>query len=194
MSGRIGLFGGTFDPVHNGHVAIAKSFLESDLIDELWILLTPHPPHKNRENQTTYNIRLEMLNKAFSEVNRVFVKTIENELPKPSYSVQTIRYLKEHYPENTYYYCMGEDSLSQFHTWKFYEEILNECELLVAQRPGETHKDVEEKILKRTRFVDHTPLDVSSSQIRENVAAGIPINDLVPKEVVKVIEKEQLYS
>ncbi|MBO6586394.1 MAG: nicotinate (nicotinamide) nucleotide adenylyltransferase [Gracilimonas sp.] len=194
MSGRIGLFGGTFDPVHNGHISIAQSFLQSDLIDELWVLLTPYPPHKTREIQTPYEIRLEMLEKAFSGIRNLSIKTIENELPKPSYSVQTIRYLKEHLPDNTYFYCMGEDSLAKFHTWKYYEEILDECELLVAQRPGETHKDVEDKILQRTHFVDHTPLDVSSSGIREKITAGISITDRVPEEVVKVIEKEQLYS
>ncbi|MGN8226544.1 nicotinate (nicotinamide) nucleotide adenylyltransferase [Gracilimonas sp. BCB1] len=194
MSARIGLFGGTFDPVHNGHLSIAKSFIQSDLIDELWVLLTPYPPHKSSGFQTAYDIRLEMLKKAFWDQNNVSIKTIENELPKPSYSVQTIRYLKKHHPDNTYYYCMGEDSLSQFHSWKFYQEILQECELLVAQRPGETHKDVEKKILKRTHFVNHTPLDISSSQIRENIAAGKSIIVQVPEEVIKVIEKEQLYS
>jgi nicotinate-nucleotide adenylyltransferase len=194
MSGRIGLFGGTFDPVHNGHISIARSFLESDFIDELWVLLTPYPPHKSEEFQTPYKIRLIMLEKAFSGISNLSIKTIENELPKPSYSVQTIRFLKKHFPDNTYFYCMGEDSLVQFHTWKYYEQILKECKLLVAQRPGETYKGVENKILKHTHFVDHTPLNISSSEIREKVAAGIAINDRVPQEVVKVIEKEQLYS
>ncbi|WP_421774637.1 nicotinate (nicotinamide) nucleotide adenylyltransferase [Gracilimonas sp.] len=194
MSARIGLFGGTFDPVHNGHISIARSFLQSDLIDELWILLTPHPPHKSGEFQTAYELRFKMLKKVFSGEKKVFIKTIENELPKPSYSVQTIRYLKEHHSDNTYFYCMGEDSLVQFHTWKYYEEILEECKLLVAQRPGESHEEVAENILKRAHFIDHTPLDVSSSEIRENVANGVSIIDQVPKEVIKVIEKEQLYS
>lgn len=193
MSRRIGLFGGTFDPVHNGHLSIAHSFLESNLIDELWVLLTPYPPHKN-QNQTSYNIRLHMLQKAFAGIQNLSIKTIENELPKPSYSVQTIRYLKKKHPNKTYLYCMGEDSLVHFHTWKFYEEILQECELIVAHRPGETHADVEEKILQRTHFVDHTPLDISSSEIRKKIAGGNSISDQVPEEVVKVIEKEQLYS
>ena len=194
MSRRVGLFGGTFDPVHFGHVSIARSFLQTNLIDELWVLLTPYPPHKSQEHQATYEVRLEMLEKAFSGIENLSIKTIENELPKPSYSVQTIRHLKQEYPEYTYLYCMGEDSLVQFHTWKYYEEILDECELLVARRPGETHSKVEDKILNRTHFVDHTPLAISSSEIREKIANGKPIAELVPEEVVKVIEKEQLYS
>lgn len=193
MSRHIGLFGGTFDPVHNGHLSIAHSFLESNLIDELWVLLTPYPPHKN-QNQTAYDIRLRMLQKAFAGIQNLSITTIENELPKPSYSVQTIRHLKQKYPGHTYLYCMGEDSLVHFHTWKYYEEILEECELMVARRPGETHREVENKILQHTHFVDHTPLDISSSEIRNKIARGNSISDLVPEEVVKVIEKEQLYS
>ena len=194
MLARIGLFGGTFDPVHKGHLSIAESFLESGLIDQLWVLLTPYPPHKQQASQTSYEVRLEMLKKAFSGFEKLYVKTIENELPKPSYSVQTIQHLKKNHPENKYYFCMGEDSLAQFNTWKFYEKIIEECELLVARRPGISHSEVEDKILSRTHFVDHTPLDIASSQIREMVRSGESYTQMVPKSVAKVIEKEQLYK
>ncbi len=193
MSMRIGLFGGTFDPVHNGHLSIARSFLNSGLIDELWVLLTPHPPHKESD-LSSYETRYNMLQKTFGDMGKVSVSTIENKLPKPSYSVQTVRHLKAEYPDHTFYFCMGEDSLAQFNTWKFYTEILKECELLVARRPGVTHEEVEDQILSRTHFVDHTPKDISSSQIRELVAGGDSIENLVPDHVVKIIEKEQLYS
>ena len=193
MSVRIGLFGGTFDPVHNGHISIAESFLNSGLIDELWVLLTPYPPHKQKADQTSYELRLQMLEKAFSGISDASIKTIENELPKPSYSVQTIQHLKEKHPEKTFYFCMGEDSLAHFNTWKYYKKILEECKLLVARRPGESHLEVEELILSRTLFVDHTPLDIASSRIREKVKQQESILELVPESVAKVIEKEQLY-
>lgn len=193
MSKNIGLFGGTFDPVHNGHIYIAQSFLESGIIDELWVLLTPYPPHKQDHSKAGYEIRLDMAKKAFSGMQNLAISTIENELPKPSYSVRTIRYLKEQHPDHTFYFCMGEDSLATFNTWKYYTEILNECELLVARRPGVTHNEVEEKILRRTHFVNHTPLEISSSQIKELVQSRKPIDGLVPNEVIKIIEKEQLY-
>lgn len=193
MSKSIGLFGGTFDPVHNGHLSIARSFLDSGLIDELWVLLTPNPPHKEN-NQTPYKIRLNMLQEAFADMEHVSIHTIESKLPKPSYSVQTIRHLKNEFPDTTFYFCMGEDSLAQFNSWKFYTEILEECALLVARRPGATHEEVEDQILRRTHFVDHTPKDISSSVIKENVSAGNSIERLVPQSVAKIIEKEQLYS
>jgi nicotinate-nucleotide adenylyltransferase len=193
MAHRIGLFGGTFDPVHNGHISIADSFLHSKLIDELWVLLTPFPPHKQEANKTSYALRLELLEAAFSSTPNLSIETIENHLPKPSYSVQTIRHLKNEYPDTTFYYCMGEDSLAHFNTWKYYTEILEECELLVAKRPGVSHDEVEDQILKRTHFVSHTPLEISSSSIKERIKSGKPIHEMVPEAVHKIIEKEQLY-
>jgi len=131
---KIGLFGGTFDPVHNGHVSIARSFMNSGVIDELWILLTPNPPHKKDGKQVQYSSRLAMLNNAFADLP-VTILTIENDLPKPSYTFQTIRHLKKEHPNYEFYFCMGEDSLAQFDTWKFFKEILEEANLLVAKRP-----------------------------------------------------------
>lgn len=194
MSLKVGLFGGTFDPVHNGHKAIAEAFLNSGLIDELWVMLTPYPPHKKEKISASYSLRLKMLEAALEDINKLTISTIEDELPKPSYSVQTIRYLKEINPGIDFFYCMGEDSLSKFHTWKYYDEILEECDLMVARRPGVTHIGVEKKILESAHFVDHDPLDISSSQVRECVSSGIPIDDLVPEKVEKIIEKEALYK
>ena len=194
MSARVGLFGGTFDPVHNGHISIARSFLASGLIDEIWILLTPYPPHKTGADHSGYTLRLKMLEAAFRDIEHVSISTIEEQLPKPSYSIQTIRHLKEEYPDTTFYFCMGEDSLSQFHTWKDHHQIVEECELLVAQRPGETHKNVDKEILAQSHFVDHEPLDIASSEIREKVKSGRSVSDEVPESVLKIIEKERLYS
>ncbi|MEX0720816.1 MAG: nicotinate (nicotinamide) nucleotide adenylyltransferase [Balneolaceae bacterium] len=194
MAKRIGLFGGTFDPVHKGHQSIAEAFLNSGFIDELWVLLTPYPPHKQTGNKASYEVRLEMLKAAFVGFKNLHIKTIENSLSKPSYSFFTIRYLKSQNPEYTFYFCMGEDSLAQFHQWKFYEEILNECALLVAERPGADHKDVEQKITEKTYFVEHTPLEVSSSHIKQKIKSGKPIDNDVPDSVSDIIEKEQLYS
>lgn len=194
MSRRVGLFGGTFDPVHKGHLSIAKSFLDSGMIDELWVLLTPYPPHKQEKNPTDYQTRLKMLEAAFSDMGKVKINTIENSLPKPSYSVQTIRHLKSEHPDKTFLYCMGEDSLAKFHTWKFYDEILEECELLVAQRPGVSHEGTQEKILAHTHFVSHTPLDISSSDIRNGASNKESVREMVPEQVALIIENEQLYS
>ncbi|MFD2532243.1 nicotinate (nicotinamide) nucleotide adenylyltransferase [Gracilimonas halophila] len=194
MTHRVGLFGGTFDPVHNGHISIAQSFIDSSIIDELWVLLTPFPPHKQEKSTTSYQTRLDMLEVAFSGMEKVKINTVENSLPKPSYSIQTIRHLKKEYPDTTFFYCLGEDSLAKFHTWKFYDKILEECELLVAQRPGVSHDETEDDILSQTHFVSHTPLDISSSDIRSEAKKKTSIREEVPEEVALIIENEQLYS
>jgi|AntRauTorckE6833_2_1112554.scaffolds.fasta_scaffold22852_2 nicotinate-nucleotide adenylyltransferase len=193
MSEHIGLLGGTFDPVHLGHISIAESFLDSDMIDRLWILLTPYPPHKQAHTKTAYDMRLQMIKNAFSGNDHIQICTIENELPKPSYSVQTIRHLKEKYPDYNFYFCMGEDSLASFNSWKDYTKILEECKLLVAHRPGAIHDNVEDNILKHTHFVEHSPVEISSSQIKKRTRKGKTIVGLVPESVIKIIEKEHLY-
>lgn len=190
---KIGLFGGTFDPVHNGHVSIARSFMNSGVIDELWILLTPNPPHKKDGKQVQYSSRLAMLNNAFVDLP-VTILTIENDLPKPSYTFQTIRHLKKEHPNYEFYFCMGEDSLAQFDTWKFFKEILEEANLLVAKRPGNGHKKVLPEILSQTTFVSHQPIPIASSDIRTALAKGEDVKNLVPLEVLKLIVKEHLYQ
>lgn len=188
----IGLFGGTFDPVHNGHVALAEAFLQSNLIDELWIILTPFPPHKQEKDHTTYANRLKMLELAFENLP-VKISTIEDDLPKPSFTFRTIRHLKELHPDTKFYFCMGEDSLEKFHTWKEHEKILTESHLLVARRPEATHDEVNEEILTQTIFVDHSPIPISSSEVKDKIAQGSPFKSLIPESVYNFIEKEELY-
>ncbi len=193
MAKRIGLFGGTFDPVHNGHISIARSFLKSSKIDELWVLLTPFPPHKRKENHVSYQLRYQMLELAFSGIENTQILTIENELPKPSYSVNTIRYLKDQHPDLEFFFCMGEDNLAKFHTWRHHEEILDELMLLVANRPGADHSQVKNYILEKTIFVDHTPVEISSSKIKEHIFQKELLKELLPKKVLDIIVKEELY-
>lgn len=194
MEKRIGLFGGTFDPVHNGHISIAHSFLNSNQLTELWVLLTPYPPHKRDANQASYQLRYEMLKEAFSGIDNLNILTIENELPKPSFSFNTIQHLKETNPNTEFYFCIGEDNLSKFNTWKHHKEILNEAKLMVAQRPGENHFDVDDYILEKTIFVEHNPINASSTQIKESLLEEEQLEKLIPKKVLDIIKREALYK
>ena len=192
---RIGLFGGTFDPVHNGHLSIADSFLKSGTIDQLWVLLTPFPPHKEDENHASYATRLKMLKAAFEGMSQLSILTIENELPKPSYSYNTIRHLIEvNNPDYQFFFCIGEDNLAKFHTWKFHEQILDQVNLLVANRPGADHSQVKNYILEKTTFVNHEPLDISSSEIKEKIQRHEEIKKMIPRKVLGIIEQEALYN
>jgi len=194
MAQNIGLFGGTFDPVHNGHISISKAFLNSGLIDELWILLTPDPPHKQNSVHAPYADREQMLNLAFTDEKRVRISTVENTLPSPSYSIQTIRHLKKQYPDYTFYLCIGGDSLTSFHKWYKYREILNECELIVAHRPGFDVSDIPIEIKNKAHLINNRPLDISSTEIRNHCNKGENIGDLVPNSVAVYIKDKKLYQ
>lgn len=189
----IGLLGGSFDPVHNGHCSIVSSFLKSGFISEIWILLTPDPPHKTEIPITDYQIRIDMLQSAFRGMNRVLIKDIEKRLPRPSYTIRTLKYLKEKYPGQKFYLCIGGDSLKQFKSWHKWDEILGYCELLVAQRPSAEKVFPDDSIAAKTHYVVHHPMEVSSTEIRERVSKGKSISEFVPSAVEKLIKKYNLY-
>lgn len=194
MGQSIGIFGGTFDPVHKGHLAIAESFLGSSYIDELWVLLTPVPPHKPEQKPAPYRLREEMLRAAFAGMNRVEVSTLESQLPAPHYTVRTLQHLHQHYPGHQFYLCIGGDSLSHFNTWYQWQNILDLCELVVAQRPGVRSENIPDEILNRSHLVRHEPLSISSTEVRERCRQGKSLQDLVPDSVAELIARHGLYQ
>lgn len=192
MKKRVGIFGGTFDPVHSGHVQAVHSFLLSGLIDEIWVLLSPDPPHKKRENNVpSYEHRLNMLQIAFRDIENVTISTLERELPTPSYTLRTLLHLKEAYPEILFFLCVGEDSVASFHTWHKYREILNECTLLAVKRPGADRKNAKEEVLEKTIFVDHQPIKISSTGIRKGKMESA---EPLPDKVADYIDQHELYD
>jgi len=191
VKSRRGIFGGTFDPVHTGHIHSALSFLNSGLIDDLLVLLTPDPPHKDTSGRTPYHHRLEMLRLAFNGVHNVIVSDLETTLPQPSYTLQTVDYLTQANPDTLFYLCIGQDSLSAFHTWYKYEEILAKTDLLVAERPGYPTDQLAETIRESVIFVNHEPVDISSTRIRNRSHA---INYHTPQAVIDYILENQLYK
>lgn len=194
MGKKVGLLGGTFDPVHLGHIQISKSFLQSGYIDELWVLLTPFPPHKLEGNYVPYNIRKEMLDAAFDKLDNTLISTLEDTLSKPSYTINTILELKKQHPDHEFFFCLGEDSLAQFHTWKYHDKILDEVELLAAFRPGASHDHVGHAIINRTIFIDHEPSKISSTEVRHRIKDNLGVNNCVPEEVLSIIRKYNLYK
>lgn len=192
---RIGIFGGAFDPVHHGHVQIANSFLESNIIDKLLILPTPASPHKDTSEQTAFRHRYDMLKLAFQQNRRIVVSDLETQLSKPSYTLRTIEYLQKTNPEVIYYLCIGEDSLTSFNKWWKYDEIIKRVPLVVASRPDADSSDVSQSVLDRTLFVDHSDIDISSTQIRERAReSDSRLSNLVPNVVAQFIFKKNLYS
>lgn len=193
MKKRVGILGGSFDPVHKGHIKIASSFLKSGLIDELLVVLTPDPPHKKKQEQTAYVHRLAMLKLAFEGMNNVVISDVEQQLPKPSYTLQTICFLQETNSDTLYYLCLGLDSLTQFNQWHHYSDILEKVNLLVAERLGFDTSRIDPEILEHVVFIEHEPYPVSSTRIREKNGKG-KVNEELPDAVAAYIEKNNLYT
>jgi len=192
---RIGIFGGAFDPVHHGHMQIAGSFLASNLIDRLLVLPTPASPHKSDSKQTAFFHRYEMLKLAFQKKKRIVVSDLETQLPSPSYTLRTIKHLQKTNTGSIYYLCIGEDSLASFHEWWKHDEILARVPLVVANRPDADSSGLSRSILDRTLFVDHSEVDISSTQIRNRAREGDGrLKDLVPDSVAQYIFRNNLYS
>lgn len=193
MAQTAGIFGGAFDPVHRGHVACIRSFLQSGLIDRILILPTPHPPHKEDGPVASFEDRYNMLLIACSEFgDRVEVSDLERTLDPPSYTVRTLRTLQKRHPKVEFKLCIGEDSLVSFSSWYRYREILERTELLVAERPGFSVDSIPSEILDRATFVDHTPVESSSTTLRRS-GSGWKKEDL-PSGVFEYITEHELYK
>ena len=136
VSLRIGLFFGSFNPVHIGHLAIANYLVEFGNIDQLWFVVSPHNPHKKKENLLHDYDRLEMMQIAIRNEHRFRVCDVEFRLPKPSYTIDTLTHLSEKYPDHSFSIIMGSDNIVNFHRWKNYDQILKNYGILVYPRPG----------------------------------------------------------
>lgn len=195
MAKRVGLFGGTFDPVHAGHVSLVNSFLDSGIIDELWILPSPDPPHKTDKQITPFEHRKKMLQLVFAHTDKVRVNDLELKLPLPSYTIQTIQYLKQKFPETTFYLCIGGDSLVNFESWYKPDKIIEECELLVAERPDNKKEDMRQNFLEKARFVKHTPVEISGTELRKRLKNdGESITSDIPEAALTYIQENGLYK
>ncbi|MEX1011248.1 MAG: nicotinate (nicotinamide) nucleotide adenylyltransferase [Balneolaceae bacterium] len=188
MGGRSGIFGGAFNPVHNGHLGIAHSFLNSGLINELLILPVWHPPHKGNSSLENFDHRIEMARIAFSGVDGCKVSDLESRLDSPSYTLKTVDYLNHRNPQTTWFLCMGEDSAASLKKWYQYRELLEKVTVLIASRPGYSQISVEPDLRERMIWVEHSPDNLSSSQIRSGHQ-----QEEVPDGVREYIIKHKLY-
>ncbi|MCB4791997.1 MAG: nicotinate-nucleotide adenylyltransferase [Elusimicrobia bacterium] len=189
---RIGIFGGSFDPVHKGHIQLALlSKKEADL-DKVIFIPAYHPPHKKNRKLTSQNHRLKMLKLALKPYPFFKVSHFELNSRKPVYTYQTIRYFKNKFNRASIFFILGSDSLSEIKTWKKPELIASSCAIITGNRPGTVLDSIPYK--KSILFLSKVIYDVSSSLIRYNVKKGISIRSLVPKEIERYIKVNGLYN
>jgi nicotinate-nucleotide adenylyltransferase len=197
-SKRVGVFGGTFDPPHNGHLALAHAAREQlDLHEILWVV-TADPPHKRGSEISPVADRLELVSAAIAGEPGMLVSRVDLDRPGPQWAADTVRLLKAAEPEAELVYLMGGDSLRDLPHWGRPQELLQYASLGVLRRPGAAF-DVAAleaalpELVSRLHFVSAPRLDISSRQVRERLRAGLPIGHLVPPQVASLIDARSLY-
>jgi nicotinate-nucleotide adenylyltransferase len=190
---RVGLFGGSFDPVHNAHVALAHAALEGLQLDEVRWIPAGHPWQKARA-MTPAEDRVAMVREAIAHEPRFVLDRIEVDRQGPSFTLDTVRALAAARPGTHWVLLIGQDQYSGLHTWRDWKHLLSLVELAVANRPGDTRSPHPEVQAHPHRMVPLPMLDISSTAIRSHVAAGRDYSQLVPPGVARYIELHRLYA
>lgn len=195
----IAIFGGTFNPIHNGHVNLVKELVKAIEIDRLIIMPTKIPPHKKALNLAIEADRLQMCRLAFENMDKIEISDYEINHPGKSFSVLTLRYFREQFPDAKLYFVMGSDMFLSFDTWHEYKEILRLATLVAVSRNNEDTQ----RILDYQRNIEQwggesivvpiKPYEVSSSQVRDAIAQNEEYSCYLPEKVVKYIKCNNLY-
>jgi len=189
---RIGLFFGSFNPVHIGHLIIAEYMATRTELEQVWFVVSPHNPLKNRATLANDFDRLHMVQLAIDDNPRLRASNIEFSLPKPSYTIDTMVYLHEKYPQHQFSLIMGSDNLSGIQKWKNYELLLQRYTIHIYKRE-ETSASPTLDIPADIRLYDVPMMDISSTYIRQSIASGLSIRYMVPEPVFQFLEGSRLY-
>jgi nicotinate-nucleotide adenylyltransferase len=191
---KIGVLGGTFDPIHVGHLVLAEQVQEKFELERVIFIPSASPPHKTEQKLSPADYRFEMTKLALEGNPFFFASDIELKREGLSYTVETLKELKELYKDSEIYFLTGSDVLNEITTWKDPEEIYKLAKLVIGIRPGFDKFDPEDHFAKRSIIVNITGIDISSTQIREKVKKGESIKYLVPSKVEEYIKKKNLYK
>jgi len=190
------ILGGTFDPVHNGHLTLAHDVLSTKMLDGLLLVPAYHPPHKPKECYASYEDRVAMLQLAVENYNYFAVCRIEEELAGTGFTLYTVRALKKKYPAAGFYFLIGADNIEAIKDWYKPEEIIDEIKIIAGTRPGFTPDRTAHKLAEKIEFIATTPVDISSSEIRKKIKQGAGRTELVklvPEKVADYILRNELY-
>ncbi len=191
MNKATGLYFGSFNPIHIGHLAIANYIVEYANLKELWFVVSPHNPLKNKQTLLPDYQRLDIVNRAIEGYDKFQASSIEFTLPQPSYTIDTLAYLEEKYPNKEFYLIMGEDNLCTLHKWKNYEQILNR-KILVYPRPNSPQSDLHTH--QNVSMVNAPIMEISSSFIRQAIKEGKDIRYFVPDKAWQYISEMNFYK
>lgn len=189
---KVGLFFGSFNPIHIGHMAIAEYIYEYSDIDELWFIVSPQNPLKKKSTLLDDHQRYEMVYRAIKDDKRFRVSDIEFKMPRPSYTIDTLTYLKEKHPDTDFVMIMGSDNLESFTKWKNYENLERDFQQYVYPRHS-SHNEKNLK-LKNAILLKAPRIEISSSFIRDAIKEGKCVKYFLPSEVFKYIDEMNFYK
>ena len=189
---KVGIYSGSFNPIHHGHIMLANHLVEFSDLDELWFVVTPQNPLKKKEDLLDDDERLKMVQLALGDDLRFHVSDIEMHLPTPSYTINTLTALSEQHPDCEFVFICGMDSLQNFKNWREYQKILDNYELLVFPREGYDGGDL---INYPSVTVLKTPiLEISSTFIRQCVKEGRDVRHFMPEKAFLYMKKNRFYE
>ena len=194
MAKKTGLYFGTFNPIHVGHLIIANHMVEFSDLDEVWFVVTPHNPHKKKKTLLEDHHRLAMVRIAVEEYPKLQASNVEFDLPQPNYTVNTLVHLEEKYPEKNFCLIMGEDNLKSLHKWKNYEVILERYSIYVYPRISEGTVETQFDNHKKIKKVDAPIIELSSTFIRKGIKAGKNIRPMLSAEVWTYLDEMNFYK
>lgn len=194
MKSKVGLYFGTFNPIHIGHLAIANYLVEHSDLDEIWMVVTPHNPHKKKKTLLDDYQRLHMVHLSTEDYLKIKASNIEFGLPQPNYTVHTLAHLVEKYPDRIFTLIMGEDNLKSLHKWKNYDVILEDFEIIVYPRISSgAIPDQFVNHLKITK-IDAPIMEISSTMIRNAIKAGKDLRYFMHHKVQQYVEEMNFYK
>ena len=189
---KVGLFFGSFNPVHVGHLVLANYMLEYTDLDRIWFVVSPHNPLKKKSSLLDEKQRLHLVNLAIGFNTKLKASNIEFKLPQPSFTINTLIYLQEKYPQNEFALIMGADNLESFHKWKNYEEILKHYQLYVYPRPKNDGGEL--KHHPQVKLVNAPMMEISSTAIRQAIKEKKDMRYFMPEEAWQYLKEMHFYE
>jgi len=191
---KLGLIGGTFDPVHKAHLVIAERVYDTCKLDRVLFVPASSPPHKNDVTITPFDHRLRMIELAIADNPQFAASSIESLRPGKSFTTDTLAEMRRLYPNAELYWIIGADSASELHTWHDPARLLKLARFIVVDRPGWSLDNVDPRLRELLMPVEMSMMDVSSTEIRARVRKGRGIRSYVPAEIAEYIETHRLYK
>jgi nicotinate-nucleotide adenylyltransferase len=191
---KVGLFFGSFNPIHIGHLVIANHMVEYSDLDQVWFVVTPHSPFKKKSSLLDNYQRLEMVYRATKDYIKLKPSDIEFNLPQPNYTINTLVHLQEKYPNYEFALIMGEDNLKSFHKWKNYELILENHHLYVYPRISNQKVNTQFDAHKKIHAINAPIMELSSTFIRKAIKSGKNVQPMLPHHVWEYLDEMNFYK